>query len=195
MKKRVFIVHAWGYSPKNNWYPWIKKKLESKDFIVGIPSMPNTESPKIEAWVPYLSKIVGKIDKNTFFIGHSVGCQTIIRYLEQLSSGEKVGGAVFVAGFLKPKQSTLTGLTTEEKQIIKPWLETPIDLAKIKQHVGNFTAIFSTNDPYVLLDNKDIFEKKLGAKIIIEKNKGHFDESSGVTKLPIVLSEILKLAK
>ena len=28
--KRVFIVHGQGFNPKINWYPWLKKELESK---------------------------------------------------------------------------------------------------------------------------------------------------------------------
>jgi len=195
MKKQVFIVHAWGYSPKNNWYPWIKKELKNKDFVVEIPLMPNTESPKIETWVPYLSKIANRIDQNTFFIGHSVGCQTIIRYLEHLPLNKQVGGAVFIAGFFSTGDSALIGLTNEERKIIRPWLNTPIDLEKVKSHLPKSVAIFSTNDPYVPLRDKEIFEKELRAKIIIEKNRGHFEEGSGITELPVVLKSLLEIAK
>jgi len=78
-------------------------------------------------------------------------------------------------------------LTSEEKQIIAPWLKTPIDSARIRQHYNNLTAVFSTNDPYVPLENGNTFKEKLGAKIVTKKNKGHFDESSGAIKLPIAL--------
>jgi hypothetical protein len=195
MEKRVFVVHAWGYSPKNNWYPWIKKELESKGFIVDVPLMPDTESPKIETWVPYLSKVANKIDQNTFFIGHSVGCQTIIRYLERLSPDQQIGGAIFIAGFFPTGDSALIGLTNEERRIIRPWLNTPINLEKAKSHLPKSIAIFSTNDPYVPLKDKEIFEKELGAKIIIEENKGHFEEGSGITELPIVLKSLLEIAE
>ena len=96
--KRVFIVHGWGGRPDEAWFPWIKKELEDKGYKVFIPAMPETDEPKMELWIPFLSQLVGKPDLNTFFVGHSIGCQAIIRYLETLPEGVKIGGAVFVAG-------------------------------------------------------------------------------------------------
>src|SRR3989344_3577618 len=81
--KRVFIVHGWDFNPEVNWYPWLKKELEKKGFKVIVPEMPNTSEPKINAWVSYLKKVVGKLDEETYFIGHSIGCQTIMRFLEK----------------------------------------------------------------------------------------------------------------
>ncbi|MEK7531450.1 MAG: alpha/beta hydrolase, partial [Patescibacteria group bacterium] len=81
------------------WFPWLKTELEKNGFQVHVPAMPESAEPKIEAWVSHLSKIVGDVDKNTYFVGHSIGCQTILRYLETLPADKKVGGATFVAGW------------------------------------------------------------------------------------------------
>src|SRR3990167_5523753 len=97
--KRVFIIHGWGSNPKDDWFPWIKKELESKGFKVEIPVMPNTDEPKVNEWVGFLKKIVKNPDKDTYFIGHSIGCQTILRYLENLDKKIKIGGCIFVAGW------------------------------------------------------------------------------------------------
>ena len=48
-------------------------------------------------WVAEITKIVEAPDKDTYFIGHSIGCQAILRYLEKINS--PVGGALFVAGW------------------------------------------------------------------------------------------------
>lgn len=187
MLKKVFIIHGWDEYPDEGWFPWLKKELEQIGFQVIIPSMPDSSSPKIDSWVPYLTNIVGGVDENTFFVGHSVGCQTILRFLEKLPPDEKIGGAVFVAGWF-----TLMNLETdEEKEIAKPWLETPIILEKVKLHTNKFTAILSDDDPVVPISNKELFEKHLGAKTIVEHNKGHFGEDSGIKELPVVLSTIL----
>lgn len=184
--KRVFIVHSWDGFPEEGWYPWLKKELESKGFVVQVPSMPNPDEPKIEEWASFLKNIVGKPNKETYFIGHSIGCQTILRYLESIQDNIKIGGAVFVAGWFN-----LINLETEEERIIaKPWLETPIKLNKVLNHTKNIVAIFSDNDPFVPLSDSKIFKKKLKAKIIIESNRGHFSGSDGITKLPIVLESI-----
>ena len=66
-KKRVFIIHRWDGTPNSDWYPWIKKELENKDFKVEIPIMPNTSEPRIDSWITYLKKVVGKLDDKTYF--------------------------------------------------------------------------------------------------------------------------------
>ena len=84
--------------------------------------------------------------------------------------------------------------TGEEWAIAKPWLDTPIDLAMVKRTAGSITAIFSESDPYVdLAINRDMFEQQLGARIIIEHDKGHFSEDNGIYELPIVRDTILTL--
>lgn len=188
MKKKVFIVHGWDGYPDEGWFPWLKKELEQKGFQAQVPAMPEPAEPKIEDWVSYLAKIVGDVDKNTFFVGHSIGCQTILRYLESLPADKKVGGVVFVAGWF-----TLMNLKTdEEKEIAQPWLETPIDFEKIKQHTKKFFVLFSDNDEVVPKNNKELFEQNLGAKTAVEHNKGHFSGADEVKELPIVLDKLLQ---
>lgn len=186
--KRVFLVHGWEGNPENCWFPWLKKELESKGYEVIVPTMPDTENPKIETWVPHLKETVGTPDEDTYLIGHSIGCQTIMRYLETLNEDQKVGGVIFVAGFFN-----LKGLETEEeKTIAKPWLENPINTNKVRSKSNNILAIFSDNDMFVPLEDSKLFEEKLNAKIIIQKEKGHFDDDTGIKELPVVLDEILK---
>jgi len=191
MKKRVFIVHGWGGFPDEGWFPWLSKKLKEKGFVVEVPEMPDTDNPKIETWTGHLQKIVGNCDENTFFVGHSIGCQTIMRYLEKLPENEKAGGAVFAASWL-----TLSNIDSEEERMTSsPWLNTPIDFEKAKKRAGKFICIFSDDDPYVPMENMGLFSKKLGADVIIEKNKGHFSGDEGIMELPIALKMVLKLAE
>ena len=194
MKKRIYIAHGWDGYPEEGWFPWLKKELEAKGFDIYVPQLPEAGSPRIHNWVPKLAEVVGTADENTYFVGHSMGCQTIVRYLESLPEGVKIGGAIFVAGFFK----RLTGLEDDPdvQETDKHWLGTPLDLVKVKSHLPKSVAIFSDNDPYVPLDNQDDFRDKLGSEIIIEHKKGHFSGGSdGVTELPIVLQSILKLAQ
>lgn len=173
MNKRVIIVHGWGGSPKTDFLPWAKKELESKGYEVTVPSMPDSENPRIESWVSYLANVIGEIRETDILIGHSIGCQTILRFLESLSEDNKIGKVILVAGF----GPYLMGLTEEEKLITKPWQETLIDFDKIKNKADEFIVIFSDNDPFVpLKENKIFFEEKLSAQIFIEHNKGHFNE-------------------
>ena len=188
--KRVFIIHGWGGMPNAGWLKWLNKELSSKGFKVYAPEMPDKENPEIKAWISYLSKIVGDIDKDTYFVGHSIGCQAIMRYLESLPGNTKIGGIFFVGGWF-----TLKNLESEEeKEIATPWLNSPINFERIKQKTKKITALFSDDDPYVSLENSKMFKDKLGAKIIIENNKGHYIEKE-TKEIPVVLNELLEMAK
>jgi len=189
VNKRVFIIHGWDGYPEEGWFPWLKKELESKGFQVHVPQLPEAGTPRINNWVPKLAEVVGVADENTYFVGHSMGCQTIVRYLETLPEGAKVGGAVFVAGFFK----SLTLEKDEEKDIADEWLKASLDFEKVKSHLPRSVAIFSDNDPWVPRENQEDFKEKLGSEIIIEHDKKHFSGSDGVKELPIVLEKILEL--
>src|SRR3989338_8125508 len=185
--KRVFIVHGWDFNPEVNWYPWLKKELEKKGFKVIVPEMPNTSEPKINAWVSYLKKVVGKLDEETYFIGHSIGCQTIMRFLEKENYKGKIGKVIFVAGWFK-----LDNLENDEvKEIANPWTNTQINFNKVKQKLSSLIVFLSSNEPYGFVDyNARTFREKIGAKVIIENNKGNFTEDDGVKEVPEILKEI-----
>lgn len=191
MQKRVFVIHGWEGLPQDCWLPWLKNELIKRDFNVEVPAMPHSEKPTIDDWINHLSKIVRKPNEKTYFVGHSIGCQTILRYLEKLPEKMKVGGAVFVAGWFR----LLHLSSKEEKEIAKPWLETAIDFKKIKEHTNKFIAIFSDDDPDVDLGDKKLFEKYLNAKIIVEHNKGHFSDDAGIKELPSALESVLEIVK
>lgn len=192
MKKRVFIIHGWDFNPNMNWYPWLKKELENREFEVFVPEMPDTSEPKISSWVSHLSNVVKKADKNTYFIGHSIGCQTIMRYLESQPSNVKIGGLLFVAGWIK-----LDHLENKEvEEIAKPWLETHIDFSKVKEKTDNISIFLSSNDPYnCFKENKKLFAFNLKAKLIILNDMGHFTQDDGIKKLRPALDEFLKISR
>lgn len=194
MTKRVFIIHGWDGHPEEGWFPWLKKELEAKGFQVFVPQLPDAANPRIHNWVPALAKVVGTADKETYFVGHSMGCQTIARFLESLPDSTTVGGVVFVAGFFKH----LSGLEEdpEVQETDSHWLGTPIDLRKVRSHLPKSVAIFSDDDPWVPLDNKDDFENLLGSEIVIEHKKGHFSGGrDGAKDLPVVLEKIIEFSK
>lgn len=189
--KRVIIVHGWSGHPNEGWFSWLKSELESKGFKVEAPAMPNTDAPEIKAWVSKLSEVVGDHDEETFFVGHSIGCQTIMRYLASLPKTKKVGGAVFVAGWFN---LATDDMDKEEHDIAKPWLETPLDIKIVRKICPKTIAIFSDNDPYVPLSDSELFKQKLGSKIIVEHNRGHFAGEDEILALSVALESVLELA-
>ena len=189
--KRVVLVHGWSGTPETGWFPWLKENLELRGFKVIAPQLPDTSTPRINAWVPALIDAVGIADEETYFIGHSMGCQTIIRYIETLPQGTQVGGAVFIAGFFRP----LTNIDESEKEIDREWATTPIDTNKVRSALRKSVAVFSDNDNWVPVENAEDFKSKLGSEIIIEHAKEHFHEGGGFEELPIALKKLLELAE
>lgn len=186
-------MHGWGGSPEGEWFQWLKKELESRSFRVTIPQMPDAQHPRIHTWVPALANAVGTADEHTYFVGHSMGCQAIARYLETLPDGIRVGGAIFVGGFFKK----LTGdrVRPHIVETDRHWLDTKLDFIKVRTHLPKSIAIFSDNDRVVPLENQDDFRDQLGSEIIVEHAKGHFTGSDdGITELPVLLESLLKIA-
>lgn len=186
MKKRVFLIHGWGGYPNDGWRPWLKEQLELKGFEVHTPPLPNTNYPNQDAWVDYVKQIVGNPDEQCYFVGHSLGAITILRFLETLEPQQKIGGAIFVAGFTD--DLSITELR-DSHFFIKP-----INWEKIKKHCKKFIAIHSTNDPYVNIQYGDIFKEKLGAEVVLIDNMKHFSGDDGITELPIVFESLLSLS-
>lgn len=174
MKKRVIIVHGWGGSPDTDFLPWAKEELKKKGYKVITPAMPDPDNPRIETWVPYLAEVIGNPQETDILAGHSIGCSTILRYLETLSDSKKMDKVILVA----PWAVALSDLGDDEDEAIaKPWLQTPLDFDKVKTKAKSFIAIFSNSDPFVPLEgNKKALEEQLESQIIVEHNKGHFNE-------------------
>ncbi len=189
MKKTVFIIHGWGGGPKELLHKLLKKKLTENRFEVIAPKMPNADEPKINEWVNFLNGQVKNLDENTYFIGHSIGCQTIMRYLETLPEKTRVGKCIFIAGWFN-----LDNLESEkEKRIAKPWIDTPINFDKIKIITKEILVCISSNEFYgCVKENSKIFKEKLGAKVIIEKNMGHFTDEEGEEKISRFVGRLIK---
>lgn len=188
MKQTIIIIHGWDGNPEVGWFLWLEKELKKKGFRVIKPHMPNPAVPKIIPWVKKLAEISKNSDKNTILIGHSMGCQTIMRYLET-PKAKKFSKIIFVAPWLTLTDAAID--ETESYEIAKPWLKTPIDFKKVRSKLKSSTAIFSTNDPFVSIKNAEKFKETLGSKIIIQKNKGHFEEGK-TEKIPVIIKEILE---
>ena len=182
-KKRVFVVHCWDGKIEDGWYPWLKNLLEEKGVSVVMENMPNTEAPAIEEWVSKLDSLIGVLDEDVYFIGHSIGCQTILRYLDSKKEISRIGGILFVAPWLDLLPAALGDGGDE---VAKPWLETPINFDKIKRFTDNITCIFSDNDYFVSPKQEKEFKDKLNANTVVIADKGHISGEDGVTELPII---------
>lgn len=195
--KRVVIVHCWAGVPDSRWYPSVKSSLEKEGFEVVVPEMPDTDHPRPDTWLAKLIQVIGEPDEDLYLVGHSVGVVTILRYLEKLPGGFKIGGVVSVAGYTDGLENIEL---IEDKSVLPTFFVPPLDYEKIKRSAKKFVAIYSDNDPYVDPKYAEILKDKLGAELIFKKGFGHFSEPDGdgdsvvVKDLPDVAEAIKKMA-
>ena len=189
---KIYIVHCWEGTKEDGWYPWLDKELSNENTTVFRFNMPNTANPKIEEWVSFLDYMVKELDSDTYFVGHSIGCQTILRYLESKDI-TNIGGILFIAPWLDLLPEAISD--PDSYETAKPWLTTSIDFEKIKKFTSNITCIFSDDDYFVSLSQKEEFEKLLNAKTIVVNNKGHISSEDNVYELKEIIDACNEMIK
>src|SRR3989344_5179853 len=168
--KNASILHRWGNSSKDNWFPWLKSELEKIGWKVWVPDLPETSRPDVRNWDPYILN-GWDINKDTVLIGNSAGAVEALSILGQINTKIKI--AILVAGF--------TDEIAEEvmEDELKGLFRKPFDWQKVRQNVEKIILIHSDDDPYVLLKHGEILKEKLNAKLIVRKGHKHFSISTG----------------
>ncbi|MBD1229364.1 serine hydrolase family protein [Xenorhabdus griffiniae] len=173
--KRIIIVHGYTASPSSHWFPWLKEKLTEQGAEVIIPTMPDTSSPKPEAWAKMLMDVVSKADKDSIFVGHSLGCITLLRHLESIRSQHlHIGGYILVSGFDSP-QITLPELNS--------FVVEPLDYAFLREITEHRFSLISSNDEIVSPQSSLALAHSLQTELINIDNGGHFLDRDGFTRL------------
>ena len=183
MQNNIFIFHGTEGYPEENWFPWLREKLEAKGCKVIVPQFPTPPivPAKIREWFKVLDKYKEDINQNTILIGHSLGGVFTLRILEKLEHPIK---AVFLTGTpigVKPilnyeRDSSFSGFD--------------FDWQKIKTKAKHFDVFQSDNDPYVSLGNGEQLAKNLGVELTFIPNAGHFNKIAGYLSFPKLLEKI-----
>ncbi|MDL5165846.1 alpha/beta hydrolase [Proteus faecis] len=180
--KRLFIIHGYTASPEDNWFPWLKEKLEALGYHVDVPDMPESNSPDPKRWQQRLIDANIKLDEDTILVGHSLGCITLLRFLsEQASENTKIGGYILVAGFNREQDNLLE---------LNSHICEDLDYNKLIKISDKRVSVISSNDPAVDPQASKDLANSLQTKIFIEDNAGHFLDRDGYTELPILLDII-----
>lgn len=176
----VFIFHGVGGSPEENWFPWLKKELEKRDFNVIIPQFPTPEGQTLENWLKVLKKYHKNINENTILIGHSLGVPFALNVIER----NKIGAAYLVAGFYgKAENDFDPGMAT--------FAQREFDWGKIHQNCKKFHVYHSDNDPYIKLEKAEQLAEKLNVDLTLIPKAGHINKASGYTEFNRLLEDIL----
>jgi predicted alpha/beta hydrolase family esterase len=173
--KRVILISRWGGTSADDWYPWLLSELEPSGLFtsVGFASMPDPETPTIAGWTAALSGAVGASPddiRNTVVVGHSVGCQAVLHYLQSLPVGMHVASTVLVAGWWT---------VDEPWESIAPWLRYEHDDGRIIAAAGAIHVLLSDNDPFTAdsLTNAALWRTRLHARVHLVPGPGYFNRA------------------
>ena len=203
MCQYVMVVHAFGGAPHKFWYPWLAKQVAERATIFGkqahveVLMMPTPRRPQINAWVDAILQAVQRVlDHGTcqelFLVGHSVGCNAIVRFLSHpkaimlLAGPLRLGGVVCVAGWFS---------VDEPWEDIAPWCTEPIRCEQARQVLAlgakPLILILSDDDGYTrdYAQNSTLWAEQLGAATMLLPGRRHFASK----RQTVVLDVLCKL--
>lgn len=177
--KGVVLVPGYGANPASDWFPWLSRSISEKFALpTTTVKMPNPKIPRLRAWLSALQSQVGTIDEGTYFIAHSLGCITLLRFLESLPDGLCVGGVILVSCFDEPLRLL---------PIVNSFTAVRPDYGAIVSRVGKSLVISSTSDILVPQRLSEKVRDSLGADFLQIPNAGHFSAFDGYTEFPQLL--------
>ena len=180
-KPNFVLLHGFGGSPHDDFFPWLKKSLEEKGWEVQAPILPSSNNPTEDEQVNFVLKNI-KADQNTIILGHSLGAVVAMKVLEKLKS--PIAGLVLAAGFLEPKF----------KDNERPFANTfkwQFDFEKIRENVSTVKILSAKNDYAVPAEQGKALAKNLQVELLeVKAQADHFTAEQE----PIVLKTLISLS-
>ncbi len=165
----ILLIGRWGTRPGRDWYPWFHT---AADADVHIPEMPEPDNPTPAAWIDAVQRHLAEIpaDTRVLLVGHSVGCQAIVRALSASPAVRPLLGAVFVAGWWTVGQPWPS---------LEPWCKTDYDFSRARKALPRSIVLVSTNDPFNpdFEENGALWTERLGSEVHVVPGAGHFNAS------------------
>ncbi|MBT8493665.1 MAG: alpha/beta hydrolase [Deltaproteobacteria bacterium] len=183
---RLVLAPRWSGTAAHDWYPWLDGQLDDQLVVI---SPDDPDNPEVERWPKRIAEILSADPDalaETVLIGHSVGCQAILRAAAQLNGGV-VPATLLVAGWWA---------VDEPWESILPWMEPPGPLGEIASRLGTVRVLISTDDPFTAdyRSNAEHWRNRLGAEVEIVADARHFNQRHEPSVLA-ALRELLAAAR
>ncbi len=195
--KKALILHGWEGTSKSHWLPWLQAELEKKWYEVIIPDLPNTEYPVIEDQVDFLKKLPlseerdgMSLKKGDIIIGHSLGCQVWLKYIEQ----EKLEGLRVI--FVAPSYNELANELGENRLgdafvVMSNAFNTSYSFWNLNKLLNRYTVMLSDDDPYINSFSAKQFYGQLDRVDFVQfEKKWHFNTDAGIMEFPELLESL-----
>lgn len=178
----VYVIHGYQATPDSHWFPWLKQELEAQGHEVVVLALPGPDSPKLPGWLDHIRANIKRHDAQSFYIGHSLGCITLLRHL--VTQQEAVGGMILVSGFAEAL-SFLPALDSFSAE--------PLDIEHLKRLVPQRLVMAAQDDYIVPYPYSLRLAEKLGAEWELFEDGGHFMAQDGFTEFPALFDAIKQM--
>lgn len=177
---RILLVPRWSGTAASDFYPWLARELAPRLRLEVAPLRPEPGAPQIEAC---LEELAGLDPARTLLVGHSVGCQVLMRALARVPDGGRAPALLCVAGWWTVDRPWDT---------LRPWITTPFDHARTAARCDRIEVLLSDDDPFTsdAEETRRRFIAALGAEVEVVPGRKHFNAAEE----PAVLAAIRRLA-
>lgn len=171
--KKCLILHGWGWSSEWNWFPWLKKNMESKWYEVFLYDLPNSTIPEYDEQINFLNfQKLNLLEWDVIF-WHSLWCKLAMNYVENNQfSWLKIYLVAPVYPWLA--EDKWRGIFWDAFDSILKYFNTKTYFKKLW---NTYKIFLSNNDPYIDIDKAKNYLWNLENREFIEfKNMWHFLE-------------------
>ena len=184
--RRIGIIHGAGGSGRKHWQSWLAGQCRNRGLEVYYPKLPESDRPRLSAWLRALEETMPVIDSSTALVCHSLGCATALQLLRKRGIKE-VGLLVLVA------PSSLSKVLASDFSFVAHFfdgLDYGLANAAIKTRR---TALFDSNSDHQWRNAREIgyWKLALDPQVHIVRDGGHINVASGHHTLQPVLDLIV----
>lgn len=163
--RKILLLHGTNGNAKVNWFPWLKNELESDDWKVWTPNLPQASEPNSKRYNDFIfANIPWQLDLETTIVGHSSGSVAAMQLLQALPDNVVVARTILIGAHKDDLGwPNLDGL-----------FDPSLDFEKIRNHSKSFLIIHSDNDPYCPVDHAEYLAEQLHGELKIVPGQKHF---------------------
>lgn len=179
LRKIILAPGNGNSSSQDNWFPYIKAKIEALGIPVLTEPFPDPYLARSSYWLPFLREQLGA-DAHTVIVGHSSGALAAMRFAEQY----QLLGSVLIGAM-----HTHLGMETE---IQSGYFDTPWDWEAQKRNQQWIVQYASSDDPWIPIEEARFVHEKLQNEYYEYTDQGHFGGDYYKPEFPELLA-VLRL--
>lgn len=162
MYSTVFVA-GYGNSEPKHWQRLWYKRFKNSYWV----EQEDWSNPNKDIWIKEFETTLVQIKGPVYIVCHSIGCHTLVEWIEKYYKNQNIIGAILVA----PPDTKCKGFPKE----IKGYENPPLKSLPFKS-----VCVISNDDPYSSKTNATYLATQWGSEIVHVENCGHINLSSNL---------------